>query len=97
MQKIIKTTLLLAVTTLTALFARGEDRFPVLTAGARSFTNVVVLSQSETHLFIRHADGECSVKLKDLDPDLQKRFGYDPAKVAAIETANSAYAPRLRA
>ncbi|HZV34346.1 MAG TPA: hypothetical protein VFB72_07185 [Verrucomicrobiae bacterium] len=60
--------------------AMAGDVLPILKAGSQTFTNVEVLSVSDTQLFFQSAGVMSSVKLKDLDPELQKTLGYDPAK-----------------
>jgi len=69
----------------TALTVCADVKLPVLRAGGEVYTNVTVLGKSATDIYFTHARGMGNVKLKDLTPDLQKQFGYDPVK--AGETA----------
>jgi len=63
----------------------AEMKFDTLAAGSQTYSNVVVTGQTPVVLYIQHAKGVGSVKLKDLDPALQKQFGFDPVKAAEIE------------
>ena len=68
-----------------ALAARADEHFDVLKAGSDTYSNVTVMTVSATDIFFTHSHGMGNVKLKNLDPALQKHFGYDPAKAAAAE------------
>jgi cytochrome c biogenesis protein CcmG, thiol:disulfide interchange protein DsbE len=70
---------------LLTLVHAADQRFDTLRAGSQVFSNVTVISSTPTVLYIQHARGVGSVKLKDLSPDLQQKFGYDPTKAAAVE------------
>jgi hypothetical protein len=56
-----------------------------LRAGSLSFSNVTVIGANATDLYFTHDHGISNVKLKYLDPELQKRFHYDPRDAAAAE------------
>ena len=58
-----------------ALFA-AEETFNALSVGKTTYTNVTVLSKTRTDIFLKHAHGMVSVKVKDLDPSTQVRLGY---------------------
>ena len=88
--------LLLGAFALAASSSRGEEKIPLLTAASETYTNVEVLDASGAHLFIRHAGGLSTLNLEDLDPKLQAKFGYDPAKARALERANEYQAKALR-
>jgi len=60
-------------------------RLETLQVGSRTYHDVTVLGASVTDLYFTHAQGIANVKLKYLQPDLQKRFGYDPVAAAAVE------------
>jgi cytochrome c biogenesis protein CcmG, thiol:disulfide interchange protein DsbE len=64
----------------------AEQRFDTLRAGSQLYSNVTVISASPTVLTFQHAKGVGSVKLKDLSPELQAKFGYDPKKAAEVES-----------
>jgi thiol-disulfide isomerase/thioredoxin len=63
----------------------ADQHFDTLQVGKLVYSNVTVISTSPTALFIQHAKGVGSVKLKDLSPELQEKFGYDAQKAAAVE------------
>lgn len=71
--------------------AMAGDVLPILKAGSQTFTNVEVLSVSDTQLFFQYAGVMSSVKLKDLDPELQKTYGYDPAKAESENASVRAF------
>lgn len=73
---------------LAAAQALAGETFPFLRVGSQTFTNVEVLNVSDTHLFFKYSGGVDSVKLKDLDPQLQKKFGYDSGKAGGFEKAD---------
>lgn len=54
-----------------------------LHAGKEVYYNVRVVKVTPLSLVIAHRDGVGSVALADLPPDLQKKFGYDPARASA--------------
>jgi len=80
-----RTILLLFTAVIPALAADGK--LPLLRAGNQTFTNVTVTGKTATDLYFMHAAGVGNVKLKTLPPELQQRFGFDPAKAAAAEAA----------
>jgi cytochrome c biogenesis protein CcmG, thiol:disulfide interchange protein DsbE len=63
----------------------ADQHLDTLQVGKLVYSNVTVLSTSPTALFIQHTKGVGSVKLKDLSPELQQKFGYDAQKAAAVE------------
>jgi cytochrome c biogenesis protein CcmG/thiol:disulfide interchange protein DsbE len=73
----------------------ADVNLPMLQVGHEVYSNVTVWSQSPTDIYFNHARGMGNAKLKDLSPDLQKRFGYDPVKAGESEKkrieANVAY------
>src|ERR1051325_5742821 len=81
------------------LAARAGEKLPFLKVGADTFTNVTVVKVTATDLYFNHARGVGNAKLKSLDPELQKRFGFDSTKAdAAAKTqaeSNAAYRKTL--
>jgi hypothetical protein len=61
--------------------------FEMLQAGKTTYQNVKVRSVNARTLMISHADGIASIRLRDLSPELQAAFGYDPDVEAAAESA----------
>ena len=65
---------------------RGEAiKFDSLKAGNRTYRNITVLGASETDLYFKHSRGIANVKLKYLEPEMQKRFDFDPRAAAEAE------------
>ncbi len=58
-----------------------------LTVGITTYQQVQVLSISAHSVMIKHAGGMASIRLRDLSPEWQARFGYDPAAEAVAESA----------
>jgi hypothetical protein len=69
-----------------ARYAPGA-KLDTLTVGATTYRQVTVQSVSARTVMILHRGGMASVKLRDLAPDLQARFGYDPAAERESDTA----------
>lgn len=75
----------------------AADRPPHLGVGATfeklqvgentTYYQVEVRSVNVRSVMIAHAKGLAAVRLRDLSPDLQAAFGYDPAAEAAADTA----------
>jgi thiol-disulfide isomerase/thioredoxin len=63
----------------------AEVKLPELRVDAKIYTNVTIFGANATDLYFSHAQGLANVKLKYLAPDVQKRFGYDPAQAAVAE------------
>lgn len=68
----------------------AQIKLDLLVVHARTYTNVTVLAYNTTHVFFTHQGGSAGVKLKDLEPDLQKRFDYNPAAAAEAEKQQAA-------
>ncbi|HLP77784.1 MAG TPA: hypothetical protein VK327_12800, partial [Candidatus Paceibacterota bacterium] len=65
--------------------ATVDEKMPVLKAGGEVYTNVTVTSVTATDIYFTHAKGMGNAKLKNLEPQLQKHFGFDFGKAAAVE------------
>jgi cytochrome c biogenesis protein CcmG, thiol:disulfide interchange protein DsbE len=63
----------------------AEEQLETLKVGAVSYSNVVVLSVNATDVYFRHQGGMANVRLRLLEPELQKRFHYDPARASQME------------
>ncbi len=70
----------------TPVSAATTDIIPELHVGTDVYYDVRVTDVTPVSIVFVHRHGIASVALADLSSDLQKRFGYDPAKAAA-ETA----------
>lgn len=75
----------LALHLLATLAFAAEEKFSRLKIGNSIYTNAIVTSKTATDIFILHKGGVASFKLKNLEPDLQKRFGFDAKKAAEQE------------
>ena len=64
---------------------RADEKFPVLSAGGCTYSNVTVTKVSETDIYFDYAGGLANVKIKTLSPELQKHFKFDPAQAQAAE------------
>ena len=82
-----------------ALAAVAGEKIPLLKIGADYYTNVTVMSVTATDFYFTHSRGMGNAKLKKLDPETQKRFGFDATKAAEVEKkqadANRAYRQEL--
>ena len=66
--------------------ARGDgEKLATLKAGDDTYTDVTVTSVTATDIYFSHRLGLGNAKLKSLEPELQKRFHYNPARAAAQE------------
>ena len=87
---------------LNAVSIRADEKLPVLQSGTDTYSNVTVLSVSATDVYFtyNHGKGMANAKLKNLSPDLQKHFHYNPAVAGAVEqrqkAANNQYRQILR-
>ncbi len=63
----------------------GPTKLPSLRVGSTVYSNAVVMLVTATDIYFKHDCGVANVKLKFLEPELQARFGYDPAVAAAVE------------
>jgi thiol-disulfide isomerase/thioredoxin len=71
------------------LAARAEEKFPVLTIGKDTFTNVTITKVTATDVYFFHAGGMGNAKIKKLPPELQKHFNFDAQKAKGIELAQA--------
>ena len=60
-------------------------KLPVLKAGSDTYSNVVVTSVSATDVYFVSSSGMGNVKLKDLSPEMQKHFNFNPVIAKAVE------------
>jgi C1A family cysteine protease len=61
--------------------------FETLQVGAVTYHQVQVRSVNARTLVIAHSGGVASIRLRDLSPELQARFGYNPVAEAAADEA----------
>jgi len=93
----LRLTTIIALGLLGAVSVRADEQLPVLRAGTDIYSNVTVLSVSATDVYFTYNSGKgmANAKLKNLSPDLQKHFHYNPAIASTLEQkqamANVAY------
>jgi thiol-disulfide isomerase/thioredoxin len=68
-----------------AMVAPADEVLPTLKVGDKVYQQVTVTKVTATDIYFVAADGMGNVKLKNLDPELQRHFNYDPDKAAAQE------------
>ena len=73
-----------------AVIARADEIIPVLQVGSETYSNVTVTSVSKTDIFFTYADGMANVKIKNLSPELQEHFNFNPDLAQAIELKQAA-------
>ncbi len=66
------------------------DKLPVLTNGKSSYEDVTIRAIGPRSVTIMHAGGMASLPLRELTPELQARFNYDPAAEQAAAPTPSA-------
>ena len=78
----------------------ADEHFSTLKVGTEVYTNVTVTSVSVTEIFFTHSRGIGNAKLKNLEPELQKHFGFDREKAAAKQAeqakANALYSQAVK-
>ena len=68
-----------------SLQAAQAIKFDSLKVGSQTFSNVTVTGMSATDVYFTHDKGVSNAKMKYLDPDVQKRLGFDAKAAAAAE------------
>ncbi len=68
--------------------ASTDEKFPVLTIGARTFTNVTVTTKAADYIFILHDAGMTNLKLDKLPRELRIQLGYEVAP--ELDTSSNA-------
>jgi thiol-disulfide isomerase/thioredoxin len=63
----------------------GPEKLERLVVGTRTYTNVTVLGVNATDVYFTYDQGMANAKLKYLESDMQKHFGYDPEVSALVE------------
>jgi thiol-disulfide isomerase/thioredoxin len=67
------------------LQAAQPIKFDSLKVGSQVFSNVTVVGMTASDVYFSHDKGMSNAKLKYLDPDIQKRLGFDAKAAAAAE------------
>lgn len=58
----------------------AADTFPALEAGGSVYKNVRVISKNESSISVMHSGGLSQIKLANLSPELQAKYGYSQTK-----------------
>jgi cytochrome c biogenesis protein CcmG/thiol:disulfide interchange protein DsbE len=69
--------------------ARADVKIPYLNVGGEVYSNLTIISVTATDINFMHSRGVANAKLKDLPPDMQKRFHYGPAGAGEVQNAPS--------
>ena len=100
MQRLWKYGLGLALFALASLASgRAEtppEFYPTLTAGKTTYTNVKVLTKAKFDLFVQHAGGMASIKVKELDKSTQLQLGYTMVEPPPTNAPARARVPALQ-
>jgi len=70
--------------------ACADEKLPELRVGINTYSNVTVTTITPTDIYFTHAGGMGNAKLKQLSPELQKRFGYDAKQAGEVEQKRAA-------
>ena len=70
---------------LASSLSAATSKLPSLTVGPVTYSDVTVLGANITDLYFTHSKGIANVKLRNLKPELQQTFGFDPKAAAAAE------------
>ncbi len=71
-----------------AEFIQPGEKFESLAVGPATYLQVQVRSYNARTLMITHKGGMASIRLRDLTPEWQARFNYDPVAAAAADEAD---------
>src|SRR5262249_34665416 len=63
----------------------ADETLRELKVGVEVYTNVTVTVVTATSVSFNHSRGMATVKLKNLEPAMQKHFGYVPEKARQAE------------
>jgi cytochrome c biogenesis protein CcmG, thiol:disulfide interchange protein DsbE len=66
-----------------AMIQAADEQLATLQIGSEIYSNVTVTSVSATDIYFSHSRGLGNAKLKNLSPELQKKYQFDPAKATA--------------
>lgn len=56
----------------------ATEKLDYLKSGSQTYSNVTVLRITDTDVYFSHDKGFANAKLKYLDPEIQKKFDYNP-------------------
>jgi cytochrome c biogenesis protein CcmG, thiol:disulfide interchange protein DsbE len=87
--------LLTFVLVLTVSLRAAEEKLATVDVGDDTYKNVTVTRVTATDIYFSHDGGIANAKLKNLSPELQKKFHYDPAKADKAEAQKRAGAAQF--
>jgi thiol-disulfide isomerase/thioredoxin len=67
------------------LAVHADEKFPVLKAGSEVYSNVTVTTVTATDVYFTYAGGMANLKIKNLSPDMQQHFSFDPSQAREAE------------
>jgi cytochrome c biogenesis protein CcmG/thiol:disulfide interchange protein DsbE len=65
--------------------ANAEEKLPILKASGEVYSNVTVTSVSATDVYFTYSGGIGNAKLKNLAPEWQQHFKFNPTNATAVE------------
>src|SRR5260370_17770743 len=68
-----------------AVNVSADERLPVLKVDIDTYTNVTVTAVTSTDIYFTCDKGILNAKLKNLEPAVQKHFGFDPENARHTE------------
>jgi thiol-disulfide isomerase/thioredoxin len=85
-------TIFTALGLLGAVSVWADEKLPMLKAGNDIYSNVTVLTITATDVYFTYNNGKgmANAKLKNLNPELQKHFHYNPVKASEAEQKQAA-------
>jgi predicted Zn-dependent protease len=73
-----------------ASLALADEKLPLLKVGSDTYSNVTVFKVSASDIYFTSDQGIANAKLRNLDPDLQKHFHYNPGTAAEVQQKQAA-------
>ncbi len=71
--------ILAGLTLLAAQPLAAQDSIATLQIGSQTYSNVTIESRTPSHVYIKHANGYATIRVKGLEPDIQQQLGYEVA------------------
>lgn len=87
---------LLSLPSFAAEILKPGDKLPELVLGPTTYREVQIRSITVRTVMFTHTGGMASLRLRDLPPDWQARFAYDPAAEAAAQAVENNRPPAPR-
>ena len=69
--------ILAGLTLLAAQPLAAQDTIATLQIGSQTYSNVTIESRTPSHVYIKHANGYATIRVKGLEPDIQQQLGYE--------------------